>query len=55
VAAAHLDRRVDAARAHLRALDADALLVTHLPNITWLSGFTGSAAVLLLTPAASAH
>jgi Xaa-Pro aminopeptidase len=26
----------------------DALLVTHLPNIRWLTGFTGSAAVLLV-------
>ncbi|MGH7593101.1 MAG: M24 family metallopeptidase [Gemmatimonadales bacterium] len=29
---------------------ADALLVTHLPNIRWLTGFSGSAAVLLLAP-----
>jgi Xaa-Pro aminopeptidase len=27
----------------------DALLVTHLPNIRWLTGFTGSAALLLLS------
>ena len=27
-----------------------ALLVTHLPNIRWLTGFTGSAAMLLLAP-----
>ena len=27
----------------------DALLVSHLPNIRWLTGFTGSAAQLLLT------
>ena len=26
----------------------DALLVTHLPNIRWLTGFTGSAALLLI-------
>lgn len=49
MAAAHLDRRVHAARAQTTALDADALLVTHLPNITWLTGFAGSSAVLLLT------
>jgi Xaa-Pro aminopeptidase len=35
----------------LRRLRADALLVTHLPNVTYLCGFTGSAGVLLL-PAA---
>ena len=28
----------------------DALLVTHLPNIRYLAGFTGSAGVVLLTP-----
>ena len=28
--------------------DAGALLVTHLPNIRWLTGFTGSAALLLV-------
>jgi Xaa-Pro aminopeptidase len=27
---------------------ADALLVTHLPNIRWLTGFTGSAAMLIV-------
>ena len=30
---------------------ADALLVTHLPNIRWLTGFTGSAALLVIAPA----
>jgi Xaa-Pro aminopeptidase len=29
--------------------DLDALLVTHLPNVHYLCGFTGSAAALLLT------
>lgn len=28
---------------------ADALLVTHLPNVRWLTGFTGSAGMVLLT------
>lgn len=28
--------------------DCDALLVSHLPNIRWLTGFTGSAALLLV-------
>lgn len=31
----------------------DALFVTHLPNIRYLCGFTGSAAVLVITPAKS--
>jgi len=31
-------------------LHADAILVTHLPNILYLTGFTGSSAILLLTP-----
>lgn len=29
----------------------DALLVTHLPNIRWLTGFSGSAALLVASPA----
>jgi Xaa-Pro aminopeptidase len=33
--------------AHLRETGTEALLVTHLPNIRYLCGFTGSAAVLL--------
>lgn len=36
-------------RASVAALGADALLVSHLPNIRWLTGFTGSAAMVLLT------
>ncbi|HSL20528.1 MAG TPA: Xaa-Pro peptidase family protein [Vicinamibacterales bacterium] len=43
------DRRVALARAHAASLDADALLVTHLSNIAWLTGFFGSSAALLLT------
>lgn len=38
-------------RSVLAREDVPALLVTHLPNIRWLTGFTGSAGVLLLTPA----
>lgn len=32
------------------AAGVDALLVTHLTNVRWLTGFTGSAALLLVTP-----
>jgi Xaa-Pro aminopeptidase len=40
--------RVDRARLALRAALFDALLVTHLPNICYLTGFAGSAAALLV-------
>jgi Xaa-Pro aminopeptidase len=42
--------RVDRLRAALGAADCDALLVTHLTNIRYLTGFTGSAAMLLVQP-----
>ncbi|MBA2291428.1 MAG: M24 family metallopeptidase [Gemmatimonadales bacterium] len=48
------ERRLDrqaAVRGALAGEDAASLLVTHLPNIRWLTGFTGSAGLLLLTPA----
>jgi Xaa-Pro aminopeptidase len=47
------DRRADrqeALRAALAAEGLDALLVTHLPNVRYLTGFTGSAALLLIHP-----
>src|SRR5665213_1786853 len=38
-----------------KAAAADALLVTHLPDVRWLSGFTGSnAALVLLAPKSGA-
>jgi Xaa-Pro aminopeptidase len=42
--------RLDALRAAFDAAACDALLVTHLTNIRYLTGFTGSAAVLLVLP-----
>src|ERR1700753_116423 len=36
-----------------RASDVDALLVTHLPNIAYLCGFTGSSGVLLVEASAA--
>lgn len=41
--------RVEAVRRKLAALKLDALLITHLPNIRYLSGFTGSNGLCLLT------
>ena len=40
--------RIHRLRLSFSALNADALLVTHLPNIRYLCGFTGSAAILLV-------
>jgi Xaa-Pro aminopeptidase len=37
------------ARAQLLAIDADALFISHLPNIAWLTGFFGSSGGVLLT------
>lgn len=52
MAAAYLDHRVAVTRAHVAALDADALLVTHVPNVSWLTGFFSSSAALVLTKSA---
>ena len=40
-------------REHLAALRFDALLISHLPNIRYLCGFTGSAGFLLVEEAGS--
>ena len=40
--------RVDRLRAALAVAGCDALLVTHLTNIRYLTGFTGSAALLVV-------
>ncbi len=37
-------------RAVLAVEEVPALLITYLPNIRWLTGFTGSAGLLLITP-----
>jgi Xaa-Pro aminopeptidase len=42
--------RLDRVRAHVRAAELDALVVTHLPNIQYLTGFSGSAGAVVLLP-----
>ncbi len=41
--------RREALTGALSGIGADALIVTHLPNIRWLTGFTGSAGIVVLT------
>lgn len=41
--------RLSLLRQEMEAAGLDAFLVTHLPNVFYLSGFTGSAAVLVIT------
>jgi Xaa-Pro aminopeptidase len=43
--------RVERLRARLEGAECDALLVTHLTNVRYLTGFTGSAGILLVEPA----
>jgi Xaa-Pro aminopeptidase len=47
---ANFTTRVDQARRELTPLAVGGLLVTHLPNILYLCGFTGSNAIVLLLP-----
>jgi Xaa-Pro aminopeptidase len=42
--------RAERLRARLAERDLEAVLVTRLPNVTYLTGFTGSAALLLVGP-----
>ncbi|MGH7358455.1 MAG: M24 family metallopeptidase [Acidimicrobiia bacterium] len=42
--------RLERLRPRFAAVDVDALLVSHLPNVRYLTGFTGSAAVVLVGP-----
>lgn len=41
--------RLDRLREELRRISADAIIVSHLPNVRYLCGFSGSAGVLLVT------
>jgi len=40
-------RRLDGLEARLRAAGPDAVVITHLPNVRYLTGFSGSSAVLV--------
>ncbi len=44
-------KRIELIRRRLSEIGADALLVTHSPNVLYLSGFSGSAGALLVEPA----
>lgn len=43
-------KRIDAIRKQLQTENLDGLVVTHLDHIRYLTGFTGSAALLIITP-----
>jgi Xaa-Pro aminopeptidase len=47
----HIEGRLDRLRARFDDAGVDALIVTNLPNVRYLTGFTGSAGVLAVTPA----
>jgi Xaa-Pro aminopeptidase len=45
--------RLSRVRSRLKALDAEGLLLSALPNVRWACGFTGSNGLLLITPDAA--
>ena len=51
-AAAPVISRLLRARERMRAVQVDALVVSHLPNIRYLTGFVGTAGLVVLTPTA---
>ena len=51
-AAAPVISRLSRARKRMRAVQVDALVVSHLPNIRYLTGFVGTAGLVVLTPTA---
>jgi len=48
-----MSHRLPQVRSRLKALDADGILLSALPNIRWACGFTGSNGLLLVTPDAA--
>ena len=52
LAAATVRSRLARVREHAREVEIDALVVTHLPNIQYLTGFSGSAGALVVLPRA---
>jgi Xaa-Pro aminopeptidase len=42
--------RLDRVRTHVRTASLDAFVVTHLPNVRYLTGFTGTAGAVVLLP-----
>jgi Xaa-Pro aminopeptidase len=47
---ASVQSRLDRVRAHMRAAPIDAFVVTHLSNVQYLTGFSGTAGALVLLP-----
>jgi len=47
---AAVQSRLERVRANMRAVSLEALVVTHLPNVEYLTGFSGSAGAAVLLP-----